>query len=227
MGTFATDRDLLALEPTLLRDVGFAAQVLARATASVSSGVLTVSGGGGVNFTTLGVTTGSIVSVDGVPLEVLSRTGNTTLVVSLLRGSDSDPQIVPGPMSNLALVVATFMPQIVLAHNSVLSLAGLGSGQLGAAEPISESAVVNGPALKLLECLGALHLIYSAASAWSPAGSGGSRGGASGTGAVGRAEMYRERFSRERARVRVLLDLDGDGVADSERSLNWREVVRG
>lgn len=221
MGTFATDRDLLALEPMLMRDVGFAAQILARVTATVSNGVLTA---GNVNFTTLGVTTGSIVSVDGVPLEVLSRTGNTTLNVSLLRGSDSDPQIVPGPMSNLALVVATFMPQIGLAHDQILRLAGLGSGQLGAAEPVSESAVVNGPSLKLLECLGALHLIYSAASAWVPGGGG---NGAGANAAAGRAEMYRERFIRERARVRVLLDLDGDGVADSERSLNWREVVRG
>lgn len=219
MGTFATDRDLLALEPMLLRDVGFAAQVWARVTASVVNGVLTA---GSVNFTTLGVTTGSIVSADGVPLEVLSRTGNTTLVVSLLRGSESDPQIVPGTMSNVALVVATFMPQIGLAHEQILRLAGLGTGQLGTAEPVSESAVVNGPSLKLLECLGALHLIYSAASAWAPAG-----GGAGNGAAAGRAEMYRERFIRERARVRVLLDLDGDGVADSERSLNWREVVRG
>lgn len=230
---FANDRDLLALEPTLLRDVGFAAQTLARATAGIASGVLTAAG---VNFASLGVAAGSVLSVDGVPMEVLARTSGTTLNVSLLRAAPADAQIIPGNVTGAAMVVSTFRPQIALAHEQVLRMAGLGSAQAGSAqagsaqagsaqagspEPVGESAVVNPESLRLLECLGALHLIFAAASAC-----GAARDGDAGW-ATGRAEMYRQRFVHERGRCRVRLDLDGDGFADAERRLVWSQVRRG
>lgn len=220
---FANDRDLLALEPTLLRDVGFAAQTLARASAGIASGVLTAAG---VNFVNLGVAVGSVLSVDGVPMEVLARTSGTTLNVSLLRAAPADAQIIPGNVTGAAMVVSTFRPQIALAHEQVLRMAGLGSAQAGSAqaaspEPVGESAVVNPESLRLLECLGALHLIFAAASAC-----GAARDGDAGW-ATGRAEMYRQRFVHERGRCRVRLDLDGDGFADAERRLVWSQIRRG
>jgi hypothetical protein len=81
---------------------------------------------------------------------------------------------------------------------------------------VSESSILNPADLTLVECLGALHLIYSAASAaladTSPLAQ--------------RARMYQERFAKERWRARARIDLDGDGIADAERSLAISHLVR-
>lgn len=214
---FATDRDLLVLEPGIFRDVGWAAQSRLRATGSVASGVLTVTG---VNFAGLGVTTGHVVVFDGVPMEVLTRLSNTTLGVSLIRadGGGAGAAITPGDASNRSVSIATFAPQIEIVHRQILRMAGIGEDRPGADGSVTgESAIVNPAGLRLLESLGALHLVF--ASAASVAGDGSS--------AMLRAKMYRERFDAERARVGVILDLDGDGLADARRTLQLARLIRG
>jgi hypothetical protein len=42
-----------------------------------------------------------------------------------------------------------------------------------------------------------------------------------------RAEWYRERFVKERERIGIRLDLDGDGAADEVRGLSVARMKRG
>jgi hypothetical protein len=66
--------------------------------------------------------------------------------------------------------------------------------------------------------LGALHLVYTAATApdanWNTSNE------------FSRAQTYRERFAAERQRIAARLDLDGDGEPDATRRLNLIQFVR-
>jgi hypothetical protein len=69
----------------------------------------------------------------------------------------------------------------------------------------------------VLEALGALHLIY--ASAGAP--------GRGGEGYLDRSRIYQQRFSMERGSVVALIDLDGDGIAETRRHPNSFVLTRG
>ena len=69
---FATDRDLLALEPNLFRDVGWVSQRLVVGTGSISGTTLTMSAQD-VAFDGAGVGAGSVVVVDSAAYEVRAR----------------------------------------------------------------------------------------------------------------------------------------------------------
>jgi len=87
------------------------------------------------------------------------------------------------------------------------------------ADPIlTEAAILNPGAFVRLECLGALHLIYTAAAAPGDGGWAHSL--------WTRAQYYRELFSQERRHLAARLDLDGDGAADATRPLNVVQFVR-
>lgn len=204
----ATDRDLLILEPALFRDVSFLGQVVYSGQVSLASGVLTAVSG---SFAGGGVGAGHVIVVDERPLEVLERTSGTTATVSLLRPNSADAATVPADFGARAGAVTTFGPQIALVHNQLLRMLGLVGD-----EGVGEASIVDPAELRLCEALGALHLIYSAASALygpdSPAGR--------------RAEMYHLRYAAERMRVAVKVDSNGDGVVDGVRVLGAVVMVR-
>lgn len=211
---FTQDRDLLAFEPDLFRDIIWLAQRPVRGAATVAGDVVT--------FTTIDtplddahVAAGDVVTVNAVPLEVIETLGPTTLRASRPRPSGSDPAIPPPAFAGAVVSeVVRFTPQRRIAHGQVLALLGLGSGAPGAP---SAAAVTNADAIKPLEALAALHMIWSAASA--PTGPDSHAGQ--------RAEDYRQRFQRERARVVAELDLDGDGSPDVARRPNVHRLTRG
>lgn len=201
---YASDRDLLVLEPRLFVDLLWVGQRLYEGEVSSSGTVLTAASGG---LDAAGVGAGHVVTVGGASYEVVERLSDAELSVSLLRATASAPLVAPGGASGVSGTgrVMTFSPQIELVHAQVLAMAG-----------IEDAAVVTDPSrLVLIEALGALHLIYASASAGSGRDSMGDR-----------ASMYRGRFGAERARVRLMLDLDGDGEAETERRLNAGVFVR-
>ncbi len=206
MAYFASDRDLLVLEPNLFRDIGWSGQRLVKGTGSVSGTTLTMSSQD-AGFDAAGVTAGHVVVVGGTSYEVLSRVSGAALTISRLRDSALGPGLPPSAATGVEATVTSFGPQIASAHRQVLRLLGIEPEDAAGPGVISESAITNPGALTRLTALGALFLIMSAA-----AGLGGPD-----SGATAKAEWYRQRFADERRRVGVRVDTDGDGVADATR----------
>ena len=204
----AADRDLLVLEPNLFRDVGWVGQRLSRGTGTVAGTTLTIASPE-VALDTANVTAGHVVVVAGVSYEVVARVSATELTISRLRDSTGAAANPPTAIAAAECSIVTFGPQIAMAHAEVVRLAGL--------ETADEAKVVNEPGVVRLEALGALAIIWAAASGLLGSSSPGHQ----------RAEWYRERFVRERERVGIRVDLDGDGVADDVRGLSSGRMRRG
>ncbi len=209
---FATDRDLLVLEPGVFRDVLWLGQRLVRGVGTLSGTTLTMVSQD-TGFDDAGVGPGHVVVIDGVALEVISRTSAGELEVSRLRESIAGAAVGAGSIANKVVEVSTFGPQVALVHAQVLRMLGLAASGSGA-EGASEGDVVNPEDLVVVEALGALHVVYASASA-------------AGAGELAtKAAMYRERFSAERQRVSARVDLDGDGAPDAIRRMNVVQFAR-
>ena len=215
--TFATDRDLLILEPNLVRDVGWAGQTLARGRGFVTDSRLTIDA---INLQARGVTTGMAALVGGLPREITGFVNSFTAEVSLIRDNAAAPvrpafNFAPSPAT-----ITTFSPQIALAHAQLLRMFGLepaGSPAPAASGAMTEDRVTNARDLALLESLCALHLIYSAASAMLGPDSAPGR----------RADLYAQRSGTERFRAVAKLDLDGDTIPDTHRRASVMQLTRG
>ncbi len=213
---FTTDRDLLALEPNLFRDISWLAQTLCFGAGSLSGGTLTLDG---PILAGTGVGAGNVVVVDRTPMEVLTAPAADTLTVSLSRPDPAGPPIIPADRTGVPVVIITFAPQLALVHRQLLAMLGIRDGSPTppiAPDTAIESQIVNPRDLALVETLGALHLIYSAASAALPETSPQAQ----------RARMYQERFAKERWRARADIDLNNDGLADATRTLNISHLLR-
>lgn len=211
----ATDRDLLILEPTLFREVLWIGQRLVSGTGSASGTALTMSAQD-VLFDAADVGAGNIALVGGTAYEVLDRVSGTVLTISRMRADAGDAAIAVGSASAVEVVVATFGPQIAMVHRQVLRMIGIEPDAQAVEGGATEESIINRSEIARLEALGALHLIFSAASS------------ALGPDAAlaRKAEFYRARFAAERERAAVLLDLDGDGQADATRRLNVVQFIR-
>jgi hypothetical protein len=206
---FATDADLLDYEPNLFRDVMWVSQRLVDGQGAVSASVLTMSSAD-AGFDAAGVTTGNVAFVGGAAFEVLERISSTAVRLSRPRPT---PDYVQIPVANIAggpARVATFAPQLAIVHAQLLRMLGIEPG-----EP-AESDITNPSALRRVECLGALHLIFAAAGSLTAPDSPINQ----------RAEFYRTRFANERERVVVKLDTDGGGEPDVIRKLNVFQMLR-
>lgn len=207
---FASDIDLLTLEPNLFSDVSWGAQRLAAATGSLSGTTLTLAG---TDLAAAGVDAGCVVLMNGVPLEVIARTGTTTLTVSVVRWGRTGPAIPPVGMTTGACDISTFRPQIAIVHRYVLRLLGITEGPLtpttrGSDAPqLTESAILNGPDFATFEALLALHNIYASAGATAPGASALS----------GKSEQFRRRAGAERTRQTAFIDTNNDGIAEATR----------
>lgn len=215
---FATDRDLLVLEPHLMRDVAWLGQRLVNGTGTVAGTTLTLVSSD-ADLAAAGVGAGHVVLVGGVAYEVLARLSATSATISRLRAGPGEPALPPTPIATpTSVVVLTFAPQIGLVHEQVLRMLGLKSGATQG-EEIGEDRVSNPRDLARVEALGAVHLVLAAASAPGD--------GIWNEGLLARAKVYRERFASERVRATALIDLDGDGEPDASRRMNVVQFVRG
>lgn len=216
MVVMARDRDVLVLEPNVFRDLAWAGQRLSRGSGSIAGTTLTIASPE-VALDTAGIGAGHVAVVGGTPYEVVSRLSATQLSVSRLRERATDAAIPPTGVTSQETTITTFRPQIALVESQVLRMAGFepdgseGPGRLPA------SAVRVDAELTRLVCLGALAVIWSAAS------------GLLGERSAGwtRAEWYRRRFEEERMRVSVAVDSGGDGVVEARRALRAISMVRG
>lgn len=211
---FINDRDLLAHEPNLFRDVAWVGQRLTGGTSSVSGTTLTcVTPEIALNQTPIGP--GSVAVVGGAGYEVLGVTSATQMTISRLRVREEDAAIIPAQGTGLTMSVVSFKPQIAIVHAQVLRLAGIEPDTPAGAA--AESQIANTSALRLVEALGSLALIFAAASL----------AGGEASPMRERAKDYAKRYAQERGRVCVEMDTDADGVTDAIRSLNVFRLVRG
>ncbi len=215
---FATDRDLLVVEPNLFRDVVWIGQRLCKATGSTLNTTLTVSDAD-VDFVDAAIAPGHVVTVDGAACEVIERISATELTVSRLRADPADLPIPVTPATDKPVLIVTFAPQLRLIHHQILRMLAVEpSGPSTPTSPTSptESSITNPADLIPVEVFGTLFLILSAASATtgpqSPLGI--------------RAAFYRALFSQERASTHAQLDLDGDGNPDTIRRMNVAALQR-
>ncbi len=212
---FASDRDLLVLEPLLFRDLAWAGQTLASGMASVSGIAAELDTDRALDLQ--GIGPGFVVTIDGVSSEIISLLGSTEIILSVPRAALSDPPAAPTQAMNRPAYIATFRPQLAWAHRAVLHMAGVAPAGEGAPGQPEEGAIRNGEDLRRLEALVAAGLIYAAAAAGGPADAPHAQ----------RAALYARRAAAERSRLRVHLDLDGDGVADESRALGAPRMTRG
>lgn len=211
--SFATDRDLVVLEPNLFRDIAWSGQRRLSATDAATVGNTLTSASS--DFQAAGVTAGHIATLDSTTIEIISRDSSTQLTVSMLRDDPADPPLAPPAVTAAALDITTFGPQIAHVHDQLLRALGIEPTD-PAASP-GPSDITNPAAIARLEALGALHLIFAAAAAlatdqdrlWI------------------KAQLHRDRFIALRNRLRVGVDLDGDGQPDAIRQLNTIQFLRG
>lgn len=211
---FASDRDLLVLDPSVFERVGWVSQRMASGMGSLSVGTL-VSDDGGEDFAAKGVGAGSVVLIDGVPHEVISVASAATLVVSRVRDTRGGPALPPLASGSVSYDINTFGPQIAGVHERLVVMVGALEAGVSAGDGTG-AVIVNGSELWRLEALGALAQVYAAAATL-----GGSRSPEWQT-----ASWYLERFEAERRSAVARVDLDGDGEADAARRFTAVNLTR-
>ncbi len=211
---FALDRDLLALEPTLFRDLQWAGQTLARG--SVISGAGSAQFESEADLVSRGVVAGHVVVVLGAAFEISELVGSSELRVTLPRDTIESPAAAPGGIGSGAGWIVTFRPQIALAHRNLLAMAGIDVDAAPAPDVVTQEQIVNWRSLRFIEALAALRLIWAAAGAGldekHPANQ--------------RATEYGKRFREARQNTVLEIDTDADGKADTVRRLGALWLVR-
>jgi len=212
---FATDRDLLVLEPNLFRDISFASQMLTGGTDGAVSG--TSFSSASADFVAAGVAAGHVLLLNDLAVEIVGVVSATELTVSRLRAHVDDAAVPPPPGASIPYAVRSFRPQVEMMHRQVMRSAGIEPDGVGEpSDAATEVDVLNRDELAMVVSLGALESIFASAASLL----------ADEPYLRLRAASYRDRFSSARQRARVRLDLDGDGVVDVVRHLNVVQFVR-
>lgn len=212
---FATDRDVLVVEPGLFARYAWLGQRVLVASGSISGTVLTL--GGGATFAAAGVGVGGVLLLGEVPVEVVAITGAAVATVSLLRAGAGDAAIAPALSGAVGVTAYTFKPQIEIAHRQLMRMIGVdvdGSTLFPSALGGATASMVRNPReVAWVEAVLAARLVLSAQAA-----------------SFGHEQQMDRSLklldARARAGIeslRVLLDTDGDGVADVVRmpSVAW------
>jgi len=203
MPNFSTDADLLAYEPHVFTDLPFAAQRLLRISdAAVADTTVTSDTGG---FAAL--SPGYVVICEAMSYAIESITDDNTLE---LAQAPVDLSATEG----LTLTVPTLAPQATLVHDELLRAIGIDVDDPAAS--LTEQSIVSRQLMQRLEAVGTLAHAYAAAVAL-----------------VGdnetihaKAERYRLRYRRALHVAQILIDTDGDGLADAWRSPGVARLTR-
>lgn len=198
--TFCTDRDLLALAPTVFSDAAWASQQSVNlADGELSAGVLTSVS---ADFAQANVTAGSVALINGTPYEVIDRPDPGALILSLIRPTLTSPTTPGQDASAATVVVRSYQVQAEAVHDTVMRMLGLDPQAGGPTSP--DDAVVSVSAVAGLEALGTLEWVYHVASAADPAN----------PGLAQHAETFAAHFREALRTTTIHLDLDGDGYAE-------------
>lgn len=194
------NKDLLAYEPDLFRDVPWIGQQIAAFEDGVKTGTTLTTAS--VNLITRGVQAGDVALVDEVPFEVIEVVDANTLNLSLLRGSGDDAALPGEDGQSLGVVVRSFGPQIASLQESLLDVLQPADPSR---TPVTVDMIVNVQVLGRLVALGTLHRVYAAAAALT----------SENKTIDAKASLYREAFARAFRSSTIHVDANGDGSGDS------------
>lgn len=203
---FATDRDLLILEPMLFHDLRWPSQRLMHGHCTVNQTALALDSMD-INFEEAQVQAGGVITVEDTPLEVVSRLDPKKLIVSRVRPVDR--AAIPAGSFVGDCIVTSFAAQLDQVYRTMLRMAGLS---------VQDAfAVLNAEDARTANALGALALIFLAAS----------NGAGTEHPHAQRAALYQKRFEAECERLTLVLDTNADGSADTSRRLTGGPMLRG
>ncbi len=214
---FATDRDLLILEPNLFRDAAPAGQRLLKGTCDIAGTTLTLTAQD-VDLAAARIGPGHVARVDGTPYEILGRLTFTTATTSRPRAGTTDLAQPPSPATGKPVEIWTFAPQIGRAHADLLRMVGIDPEQLSAPGIITEASITNPASLRDVEVLGTLYLIYTFAAGL---GTGWTK-----SPTWERGQVFLQRFEHARQLAAARIDTNGDGLPDATRRLNTIILAR-
>ena len=209
MTSFCTDRDLLATEPLIYLSGGFPAQAPAAGDDGELDGTSFTSAGS--DFAAAGAAPGMVLRVADGPqaqrraLEVVSVEGPTALTVSVLRPDAEADAVPPVAGTGLHFELRTFAAQIASVS------ATLAEKLRTASEAAGISAAEFADSAQLARCCaaGVLASVYTARA----------ENAAAEDANWTKAEHYRRVFRRRQVRLRLAVDADSDGTAESTRTL--------
>lgn len=209
MNEFCQDRDLLGIEPGLFLTAGSTGSRLIAGSDGQLSGTTFTSATG--DFLAAGVETGMVLTVsatvpsEGSAHEIVAVGGAGELTVSVLRASVDDAPIAPAAGEELSFCVLTYKPQIRRVCDAL-------SEKLRAmveATGVTSEGHVDSAQLRLAAAYGTLATVFLArAESPNP-----------GDAHWAKAERYHQEFARMQMQLRLVVDADGDGLAEQTRTL--------
>ncbi|WP_428940570.1 hypothetical protein [Fontivita pretiosa] len=213
MQPFATDSDLLHWEPGLLRDAAAVAQTLLSGTGTLAGTTFTIASGSLLDAHIAPehvITIGSPIDSSFQIVSVDDASNLTLSVIDTALDPDNGPAQPWAPFSgsNLGYAIRTFWPQRRIVSELLLQAAGV--------KPQNAASILNRDVLRRPCVLGSLHLVYTALSA----------AATEPLPLLNRAEMYERLYRRALRNTAVDIDLDGDGVFDTRRTLNVLKLIR-
>ena len=218
MTNFSTDADLLKWEPALLREIVLDHQCLARGAGAESSQFSVTAED--ATFASCQVRPGHVIhlsnaeqGVDGY-YEVLSVEGETELLAGLV-GSQSDAGVPLPPATDLAFDIHTFDPQHEEARFALLSRFGLETDADNLSADL-ERWIAQRRTFRRASVALVLATVYR----------GQATGGPEAGGLARKAEHYARLYEDEVAKVRLVLDRNGDGRPDDVRTLSSHRLRR-
>jgi hypothetical protein len=205
MARFSNDVDVLKYEPVLFGELHLPSQVLAAGTGgTLSNTTFTASG---ANFVNASVTAGGVIymqasdgSLDGA-YEIVSVDSATQLSVSVVRSDSDDASIAPPAATDISYRISTYGPQTAELGFQLTEYFGIGPGNPESdygAEDILDTDV-----LRRASVFGVIASVYAMLA---------SQGEEKGF--WKKSTYYQKLFEKARARCRLSIDVDSDGVAD-------------
>lgn len=204
--TLVTNLDLMRMEPTLFTSAGNSGMTLMSANdASVSDNEVTSASS---DFVDVGVSTLDVAVVDGEPVEILVVNSATSLDVSRRRADSGAAELKPDPGTGLGLSIISF--DLLLQRHEDWVLEALAISPDHPTNPIDTSQIVNLAQIKQLISMKVVAQAFARSSALDPE-----------NGVLdAMAAFYTATVEDATRRTAALLDLNGDGVADSIRRLD-------
>lgn len=203
------DRDLLVIEPTIFTGGGFGSQQLAEGTdGTLSQGAFASAS---ADFVSTAVQAGMVLCVyttvpaESRSYEILSVDSGTELAVSILRPERDGGAIAPPSGTELKYYINTFAPQILAAQATLQEKLR----QIAEAEGITSADFVDSMHFRKVVSLATLAAIFTALAS-----------NAVDTDANWvKADHYRRLHKAALPALRLARDIDGDGLAESTRTL--------